>query len=180
MDRRQFVGALTSGIVVARSAIAQPSAKVYRVGFLLGATAESVASLFGALEQGLRELGYVDGRNVVFERRYADGKMERLPEIAAELVRLRVDVIVTGSNVHVEVRRATATIPIVMVFAADPVGAGFVASRWTDSIANAANRRLAANRDPQIPSIRRISRSAPSPSAASAAWYPGLSCAATA
>jgi ABC-type uncharacterized transport system substrate-binding protein len=129
VDRRQFVGALTSGIVVARSAIAQPSAKVYRVGFLLGATAESVASLFGALEQGLRELGYVDGRNVVFERRYADGKMERLPELAAELVRLRVDVIVTGSNVHVEaVRRATATIPIVMVFAADPVGAGFVAS----------------------------------------------------
>ena len=83
---------MTSGIVVARSAIAQPSAKVYRVGFLLGATAESVASLFGALEQGLRQLGYVDGRNVVFERRYADGKMERLPELAAELVRLRVDV----------------------------------------------------------------------------------------
>jgi putative ABC transport system substrate-binding protein len=120
---------LAGGVVVARSAAAQPSTRVCRVGFLLGATSDSVSSLFEALKQGLREFGYTEGRNVVFESRYADGKMERLPEIAAELVRLHMDVIVTGSNVHVEaVRRATKTIPIVMVFTADPVGSGFVAS----------------------------------------------------
>jgi putative tryptophan/tyrosine transport system substrate-binding protein len=130
MDRRRFVGALAGGVAIARSiAEAQPAAKVYRVGFLLGATRESVASLFNALDEGLRELGYVEGRNFVFEQRYADGRMERLPDLAAELVRLRVDVIVTGTNIHVAaVRRATTTIPIVMILTADPIGAGFVAS----------------------------------------------------
>jgi putative tryptophan/tyrosine transport system substrate-binding protein len=103
--------------------------KVYRIGFFLGASGESVASLFGAFSEGLRDLGYVEGRNVIFERRYADGHMDRLPEIAAELVRLRVDVIVTGSSIHVAAaRQATKTIPIVMVFTADPVQAGFVMS----------------------------------------------------
>lgn len=130
LDRRMFVGAFAGGLVIARSvAEAQPAAKVYRVGFLLGATAESVASLFSAFDEGLRNLGYVEGRNLVFERRYAGGNMERLPELAAELVRLRVDVIVTGTNIHVAaVRGATTAIPIVMVFAADPVKSGFVAS----------------------------------------------------
>src|SRR5437016_1101248 len=130
MDRRRFVGALAGGLAIARSiAEAQSAANPYRIGFLLGATGESVASLFHALEEGLRELGYVEGRNIVFEQRYAGGRMERLPDLAAELVRLRVDVIVTGSNIHVAaVRRATTTIPIVMVFAVDPVGVGSVAS----------------------------------------------------
>jgi len=130
MDRRRFVGAVAGGLVFARSvAEAQPAAKVYRIGFFLGATGESVASLFAALSEGLRDLGYVEGRNVTFERRYADGHMERLPEIAAELVRLRVDVIVTGSSIHVAAaRHATTKIPIVMVFTADPVQAGFVTS----------------------------------------------------
>ena len=130
IDRRRFVGALAGSLVIARSiAEAQPAAKVYRIGFFLGATGESVASLFDALKGGLRDLGYVEGRNVIFERRYADGHMDRLPEIAAELVRLRVDVIVTGSSIHVAAaRQATKTIPIVMVFTADPVQAGFVTS----------------------------------------------------
>src|SRR5258706_1619695 len=130
MHRRKFVGALAGGLAILRSiAEAQPVAKVYRVGFLLGATGESVASLFHALQNGLRELGYVEGRNIVFVQRYGDGRMERLPYLAAELVRVKVDVIVTGTNLHVEaVRHATATIPIVMVFAADPVSAGFIAS----------------------------------------------------
>ena len=83
MDRRTFAGAFVGALVIARSvAFAQPAAKVYRVGFFLGATGESVASLFDALKVGLRDLGYVEGRNVVFERRYADGHMDRLPEIA--------------------------------------------------------------------------------------------------
>jgi len=130
MDRRTFVGAFAGGLVLARSlAEAQSAERVYRVGFLLGATRESVASLFNALHEGMRDLGYVDGRNVVYEQRYGAGRMERLPELAAELVRLRVDVIVTGSTIHVQAaQHATSTIPIVMVFTADPVGSGFVAS----------------------------------------------------
>jgi len=132
MRRREFITLLGGAAVVwplISRAEAQPAAKVYRVGFLLGATGASVASLFHALEEGLRELGYVEGRNIVFVQRYGDGRMERLPDLAAELVRLKVDVIVTGTNLHVAaVRRATTTIPIVMIFTADPVGAGFVAS----------------------------------------------------
>lgn len=81
------------------------------------------------LSEGLRDPGYVEGRNFVFERLYADGKLERLPGLAAELVRLRVDVIVASSNPAIaDAKRATATIPIVMVVPVDPVGAGFIAS----------------------------------------------------
>jgi putative ABC transport system substrate-binding protein len=130
MNRRAFIGAFAGGLAVAQSiAEAQPAAKIYRIGFLLGATAETVAPLVRALTEGLRDLGYVEGRDFVFERRYADGRLERLPDLAAELVRQRVDVIVTGSNIHVAAaKRATATIPIVMVAAGDPVGAGFIAT----------------------------------------------------
>jgi putative tryptophan/tyrosine transport system substrate-binding protein len=130
IDRRTFVGAVVGGLVAARSvAEAQPAAKTYRIGFLLGATAETVAPLLRALTEGLRDLGFVEGRNIVFDCRYADGRLERLPELATELVRLRVDVIVTGSNAHIAAaQRATATIPIVFVASADPVGVGFIAS----------------------------------------------------
>jgi ABC-type uncharacterized transport system substrate-binding protein len=130
MDRRMFCSAIAVGAAVTRSlAEAQSAIKVYRVGFLLGATRESVAPLFNALREGMEDLGYIVGRNVLFEQRYGGGRTERLPDLAAELVRLRVDVIVTGTNIHVEaVRHATEKIPIVMVFAFDPVGSGFVAS----------------------------------------------------
>jgi len=129
MDRRRFVGSSLTALFLQSVAEAQPAAKVYRVGFMLGATEESVASLFNALHDGLRDLGYVEGGNFVFECRYAAGKIDRLPELAAELVRTRVDVIVTGTNLHVlAAQAATATIPIVMVFAADPVKSGFVKS----------------------------------------------------
>ena len=129
MRRREFIGLVSSAAAVwPLSALAQQP-KVYRVGFLLGPAAESVASLFHALKEGLHERGFVEGRNLAFLQRYAEGRMERLPELAAELARLKVDVIVTGSNLHVEAaRQATSTIPIVMIYAADPVGAGFVAS----------------------------------------------------
>ena len=130
MDRRRFVSARAGSLVITPSIVkAQPAGKVYRVGFLLGATEESVVSLFRALKEGLQELGYIEGRNLVLDRRYGDGKMERLPDLAGELVRAKVEVIVTGTNIHVAAaRRATSTIPIVMVFADDPVRAGFVAS----------------------------------------------------
>ena len=130
MDRRRFMSACAGSLVITPSIVkAQPAGKVYRVGFLLGATEESVVSLFRALKEGLQELGYIEGRNLVLDRRYGDGKMERLPDLAGELVRAKVEVIVTGTNIHVAAaRRATSTIPIVMVFADDPVRAGFVSS----------------------------------------------------
>ena len=108
---------------------AQPYGKVYRIGYIQTATPEEQEQLTRAFDEGLRELGYVEGRNIVVERRFAWGKQERLPELAVELVRLNVDVIVTGGNpVIAAVRQATSTIPVVMGASRDPVGAGFVAS----------------------------------------------------
>src|SRR5215468_8820288 len=111
------------------AAEAQQAGKVARIGYLLGATREQTSDLVKAFEDGLRDLGYVPGRNVVTESRFADGKLERLPQLAQDLVGLKVDVIVTGSNTHViAAKQATTTIPIVMVYVLDPVGAGLVAS----------------------------------------------------
>ena len=111
------------------TADAQPAGKVYRIGVILTAAPSETQHLIKGLDEGLRELGYVEGRNLVFERRFADGKQERLPALAAELVWLNVDVIVTGSNpVIAVVKQATATIPVVMASSRDPVGAGFITS----------------------------------------------------
>jgi ABC-type uncharacterized transport system substrate-binding protein len=111
------------------TAEAQPAGKVARIGYLLGATREQTSDLVKAFEDGLRDLGYVPGRNVVIEYRFADGKLERLPQLAQDLVKLKVDVIVTGSNPHViAAKQATTTIPIVMVYVRDPVGTGLVAN----------------------------------------------------
>ena len=108
---------------------AQGAARVFRVGTIVVATPEEQAHLTRAFEDAMRELGYVEGRNVVYERRFAHGDASRLPGLAEELVRLGPDVIVTGANPVIEsVRRATTTIPIVMGISRDPVGAGFVAS----------------------------------------------------
>ena len=128
IDRRRFVGALAVTAVVPFSG-AQPAGKVYRIGYIQTATPDEQAHLTKAFEDALRELGYVEGRNVVFERRFAWGKQERLPELTAELVRLNVDVIMTGGNpVIAAVKQASSTIPIVMGASRDPVGAGFIAS----------------------------------------------------
>ena len=128
IDRRRFVGALAATAVVPCSG-AQPLGKVYRIGYIQTATPDEQARLTRAFEDALRELGYVEGRNAEFERRFAWGKQERLPELAAELVRLNVDVIMTGGNpVIAAVKQATSTIPIVMGASRDPVGAGFIAS----------------------------------------------------
>ena len=131
--RRTVRWLATAGIIVLLTtpvaADTQPREKVYRIGFIMTSTPDEVEHLTKALEQGLRELGYVEGRNIVFERRFAMGKMEQLPYLAHELVGLNVDVIVTGSNpVVAAIMQATATIPIVMAVSRDPVGSGFVAS----------------------------------------------------
>ncbi len=108
---------------------AQEPPKVPRIGFLISSSPSALSARIEAFRQGLRELGYVEGKNIVVEYRWADGKIERLPDLAAELVRLKVDVIVSaGPTVTRAAKEATSTIPIVMGFDTDPVGNGFVAS----------------------------------------------------
>jgi putative ABC transport system substrate-binding protein len=128
MQRRDFLiaaGALLAAPLVAR---AQQAAKVARIGYLSHNLAAS-PHLREAFLQGLRDLGYVEGRNVVIEYRYAEGKPERLPVLAAELVALKVDVIVTVSNTTaLAAKQATRTVPIVFTAVADPVAAGIVTS----------------------------------------------------
>ena len=104
---------------------AQQAKKFPRIGVLTGPPDPGVE----AFRRGLRELGYVEGDNISIERRSAEGKFDRLPALAAELVRLKVDVLVASSNLAIiALREATHTIPIVMSIAGDPVGAGFIAS----------------------------------------------------
>ena len=120
-------GALT----VPLASFAQQQGKVWRVGFLaLRARPDSLdTDPFGGFPRGMRELGYIEGKNLEIEWRYAEGKSERLPGLAAELVQLKVDVIVTvGTPTHRAAQKATTTIPIVMINAADPVGDGLVQS----------------------------------------------------
>ncbi|HEU4340589.1 MAG TPA: ABC transporter substrate-binding protein [Candidatus Binatia bacterium] len=111
------------------SASAQQSTKVPRIGYLSGSSLSALAARTEAFRQGLSDLGYVEGKNVIIEYRYAEGKFDRLPALAAELVRLKVDVIVTGGPQSTRpAKQATVTIPVVMTFDNDPVGSGFVAS----------------------------------------------------
>jgi len=131
MRRREFI-ALASSASVAWSLSAraqEPTARVYRVGGLAIASREQELDYIGAFEEGLRSLGYRVGDNVVIEWRFADGKLERLPTLAAELVQLGVDVVMTASNANtIAAMKATTTIPIVMALGVDPVGARLVAS----------------------------------------------------
>ena len=127
MNRRVFLSGLASGLLAAPlAAQAQQTRKVPRIGFLVFASSEL---RYRGFQQGLRELGYVEGQNVVIEFRSADGSLERLDDFARELVQLPVDVIVAGSTSGAEAsKRATNTIPIVMANVADPVESGFVSS----------------------------------------------------
>ena len=108
---------------------AQPAPKIAKIGVLSANPPANVAYLVEAFRQGLRELGQVEGKTFVLEARYAEGKSERLPELARELVGLKVDVIVVSNDVTIAAaKRETRTIPIVMASSADPVGTGLVAS----------------------------------------------------
>ena len=116
-------------LATASIADAQQSAKMSQVGFIQTSRPEEIAHLAKSFEDGLRVLGYVEGRNIVLDRRYANGRQERLPSLAAELVRMKPDVIVSGANpVIAALKQATRTIPIVMAVSRDPEGAGFIAS----------------------------------------------------
>jgi putative ABC transport system substrate-binding protein len=130
MKRREFISRLGSATLAwPFAALAQEPTKVPRVGYLFSFVASQGQHLWGACRQGLRELGYVEGKNIILEPRWSEGRNERLPTLAAELVRLNVDVIVSAATpASRAAKSATSTIPIVFVAVADPIRAGLVAS----------------------------------------------------
>ena len=108
---------------------AQQTGKVARIGFLDNSTASGSAVILETFRQELSKLGWIEGKNITIEYRFAEQKLERLPELAADLVRLKVDlIVVSGTPSALAAKRATSTIPIVMTNVADPVGSGLVAS----------------------------------------------------
>jgi putative ABC transport system substrate-binding protein len=129
--KRKITGLALTALLFALSvsAQAQQQTKFSRIGFLSANSLEAMSARTEAFRQGLRERGYVEEKNIVIEWRYAEGKLDRLPALASELVRLKVDVIVTeGTTATRFAKEATSTIPIVMGQDPDPVGTGFVAS----------------------------------------------------
>ena len=129
MRRREFIAMVGSAAALPLAAQAQPTEKMRRVGWLSPGARASDENFLASFRDGLRELGWVVGQNVAIEGRWAEGKFERLPELAAELVRQNVDVIVASvTQASLAAKRATATIPIVMVGVGDPLGSGLVDS----------------------------------------------------
>ena len=129
VTRRRLVIALGAGALAPFASFPQQQVKVWRIGFLSSASTSGYASYVEALRAGLRDLGYVEGKNIIIEFRWAEGKYERLPDLAAELVQLKIDVVVAAAPPAVQAaQKATTTIPIVFVGVGDPVGTGFVAS----------------------------------------------------
>lgn len=130
MNRRAFITCIVAGVLSAsRSADAQKAKGSHRIGWLSPASAAEGLANLDALRAGLRELGYVDGQNIAIEARWADGRIERLPRLAAELVRLRVDIVCTaGSQASEAAKQATSTIPIVFANVAFPDQSGLVKS----------------------------------------------------
>ena len=130
MDRREFTSILTLALLAAPlAAEAQQAGKVYRIGYLAGGLATANPHFLEAFQHGLRELGWVEGQNIVVEYRFAEGRLDRLPDLAAELVQLKVEVIVaTPTPAAVAAKNATGTIPIVMRGAGNPDELGLVAS----------------------------------------------------
>ena len=127
-SRRAFLATMSLSLLAPLLAEGQ-AGKVWRIGYLDQRSADGNKANVEAFQQGLRDLGWVEGKNIVMEVRFAEGKTDRLPALAAELVRMRVDVIVTSSTpAALAAKRATTTIPIVIGFAADPVGSGIVRS----------------------------------------------------
>jgi ABC-type uncharacterized transport system substrate-binding protein len=124
MDRRGFIAAVTGSLLAAPvAAEAQQTGKVYRIGLLgtVPLTEPGAARIWGGLFEGLQQLGYAEGQNIVFEGRFSEGMHERLPALAAELVRLKVDVIVAAANAADAAKGATSTVPIVMPNYGEPV-----------------------------------------------------------
>jgi putative ABC transport system substrate-binding protein len=130
VDRRAFLGTVAGGLLAAPlAAEAQLAGKVHRIGFLGNSTATLETNLVGPFREGLRELGYVEGQNILIDYRWAEGKYERFPALIAELIAQRVEVIVAaGTPASLAVKKATTSVPLVMVAVGDPVDTGLVAS----------------------------------------------------
>jgi putative ABC transport system substrate-binding protein len=129
MRRREFIGAIGAALARPLAARAQAAGQVPRIGFLGLASPTTFASRLEGFRQGLRDLGYVEGTNITVEYRWAEGRYERLPELAADLVRSKVDLIVTHATPgSLAAKHATTTIPIVIALIGDPIAAGVVTS----------------------------------------------------
>jgi putative tryptophan/tyrosine transport system substrate-binding protein len=129
--KKKIIGLALCSLLLApcSSAQAQQPARIHRIGILSPVSGSVFPARVEAFRQRLRELGYVEGKNIVIEYRYVEGKRERLPDLVAELVRLKVDIIVTiGPSATLAAKKASGTIPIVIASAADPVGSGLVSS----------------------------------------------------
>ncbi len=164
MERRAFLGALVSGLLAAPlAAEAQPAGKVYRIGLL--SQGQPVKAALEALQQGLRERGYAEGRNLIWEFRSTDGSLDQLPQFAEELVRLKVDVILArASSGAMAAKRATTSIPIVFFAVYAPVEIGLVPNlghpggNITGVAINAADmagKRLQMLKD-LVPTLKRV------------------------
>src|SRR5215831_3735635 len=130
MNRKMII-CLVAGTLLSTGSFAdaQQAGKIFRIGFLDNSTASGMGVLVEAFRQELSKLGWIEGKNIAIEYRFAEQKTERLPELAADLVRLKVDLIVTsGTPSSLAARSTTTSIPIVMAQAGDPVGSGLVAS----------------------------------------------------
>jgi len=130
VTRRAFLGTLTGGLLAAPLAAgAQQTGKVYRIGYLSGGSAAASKPVVEEFRQGLRELNYVEGQNIAIEHRWADGQLDRLPQLATDLARIGPDVIVAvASQAALAAHDATTSIPIVMVFVGDPIHLGLATS----------------------------------------------------
>jgi ABC-type uncharacterized transport system substrate-binding protein len=129
ITRRTFLAGTGAMLLAAPLAAEAQSQRVFRVGYLGGSPPSPAQPPLNGFVRGLRELGWVEGQNIVIEYRFAEGRYDRLPELAAELVRLKVDIIVTvATPAAVAAKNATATIPIVGISLGDPVGIGLIAS----------------------------------------------------
>jgi putative ABC transport system substrate-binding protein len=167
MNRREFIPLLgaTAGAAWPLAAHAQQAGKLPTVGYLGGTTAAQSGQITAAFLQRLRELGWVEGRTIAIEYRWAEGRTERASEIAAEFARLKVDLILTTGNEHSLVaKQATSTIPIVFAIAGDPVGTGLVASLarpggtvtgLSNQLTDAAGKRVGLLHE-AVPGLRRL------------------------
>ena len=173
MDRRRFLlTSLAGAIATPLVAEAQQAVKIARIGYLSPSPAAANPHLPKAFRQGLRDLGYVEGRNVVIEYRSAEGKLERLPDLAAELVALKVDVIVASSTVGaLAAKQATRTLPIVFIGAADPVTSGL----FTSLVRPGGYVTGSSNLAPELVGkcLEQLKQAVPGVSRVAVLWQPG-------